>query len=81
MLGATLSLYGYGMAAGGPALIVWAWVLGGGLTLLVALSLAEVCSALPDAGSLHVYAGKLARRHPAEPPGASAGSTPAARSP
>lgn len=64
VLGGALSLYGYGMAAGGPALIVWAWVLGGGLTLLVALSLAEVCSALPDAGSLHVYAGKLARRHP-----------------
>lgn len=63
-LGGASTLYGYGMAAGGPALIVWAWVLGGGLTLLVGLSLAEVCSALPDAGSLHVYAGKLARRHP-----------------
>ena len=64
VLGGALTLYGYGMAAGGPALIVWAWVLGGGLTLLVGLSLAEVCSALPDAGSLHVYAGKLARHHP-----------------
>lgn len=63
-LGGALSLYGYGMATGGPALIVWAWVVGGGLTLLVALSLAELCSALPNAGSLHVYARKLARRHP-----------------
>jgi amino acid transporter len=64
VLGGVLSLYGYGMAAGGPALIVWAWLVGGGLTLLVGLSLAEVCSALPEAGSLHVYAAKLARRHP-----------------
>jgi len=63
-LGSTLALYGYGMAAGGPALIVWGWVIGGGLTLLVALSLAEVCSAMPDAGSLHVYAAKLARHRP-----------------
>lgn len=64
VLGSALTLYGYGMASGGPALILWTWLLGGGLTLLVGLSLAEVCSALPDAGSLHVYAAKLARRHP-----------------
>lgn len=56
--------YGYGLAAGGPALALWAWLVGGALTLLVGLALAEVCSALPDAGSLHVYAAKLARRHP-----------------
>ncbi len=60
----TLTLFGYGLSAGGPGLMVWAWIAGGALTLLVGLALAEVCSSLPDAGSLHVYAAKLARRHP-----------------
>ncbi|MBR7835509.1 amino acid permease [Actinospica durhamensis] len=60
----SLTLYGYGLRTGGPALIVWGWVAGGVFTLLVGLALAEVCSALPGAGSLHVYAAKLARHHP-----------------
>lgn len=60
VLSGCLTLYGYGMATGGPALIVWGWPVVGLMTLLVGLSMAEVCSSYPTAGGLYFWAAKLA---------------------
>ena len=43
ILSGCLTLYYFGMANGGPALITWGWVLVGGMTMLVGLSMGEVC--------------------------------------
>ncbi|MEY9886389.1 amino acid permease (GABA permease) [Catenulispora sp. MAP12-49] len=61
ILSGCLTLYGYGMTTGGPAMIVWGWPLVGLMTLLVGLSMAEVCSSYPTAGGLYFWAAKLAR--------------------
>ena len=51
------------MEEGGPAIIVWGWPIVGILTLLVGLSMAEVCSSFPTAGGLYYWAAKLSPRH------------------
>ncbi|WP_051847123.1 amino acid permease [Streptomyces sp. NRRL F-5053] len=58
-----LSMYGYGLSTGGPALIVLGWAAVGGLVLLIGLALAEITSAYPTAGGLYFMAEKLAVRH------------------
>src|ERR1700734_1234343 len=58
-----LTLYGFGMATGGPAVIVWGWLGVGVMTLFVGLAMAEVCSSYPTAGGLYYWAAKLAPRH------------------
>lgn len=63
ILSGCLTLYYFGMANGGPALIVWGWLAVGGMTMLVGLSMGEVCSAFPTSGALYFYSAKLARRH------------------
>ncbi|HEV2373256.1 MAG TPA: amino acid permease [Streptosporangiaceae bacterium] len=62
ILSGCLTLYGYGMATGGPAAIVWGWPIVGVMTLLVGLSMAEVCSSFPTAGGLYYWSAKLAKR-------------------
>jgi amino acid permease (GABA permease) len=61
ILSGCLTLYGYGMNTGGPAVIVWGWPIVGIMTLFVGLSMAEVCSSYPTAGGLYYWAAKLAR--------------------
>src|SRR5579859_1964723 len=61
ILSGCLTLYGYGMGAGGPAIIVWGWPIVGVMTLMVGLSMAEVCSSFPTAGGLYYWSAKLAR--------------------
>ncbi len=61
ILSGCMTLYGYGMATGGPVAIVWGWPLVGVMTLLVGLAMAEVCSSYPTAGGLYYWAAKLAR--------------------
>ena len=61
ILSGCLTLYGYGMNTGGPAIIVWGWPIVGIMTLLVGLSMAEVCSSFPTAGGLYYWSAKLAR--------------------
>jgi amino acid permease (GABA permease) len=61
ILSGCLTLYGYGMNTGGPAIIVWGWPFVGIMTLFVGLSMAEVCSSFPTAGGLYYWAAKLAR--------------------
>src|SRR5271169_5173660 len=61
ILSGCLTLYGYGMLTGGPAVIVWGWPIVGVMTLFVGLSMAEVCSSFPTAGGLYYWSAKLAR--------------------
>ncbi|MGW4649550.1 amino acid permease [Kitasatospora sp. NPDC004289] len=63
ILSGCLTLYGFGLNTGGPALITWGWPLVGLMTLCVALSMAEICSSYPTAGGLYYWAAKLARRN------------------
>ena len=63
ILSGCLTLYYFGMAEGGPAIIVWGWPIVGIMTLLVGLSMAEVCSSFPTAGGLYYWAAKLSPRH------------------
>jgi amino acid permease (GABA permease) len=60
ILSGCLTLYGFGMNTGGPALIVWGWPIVGVMTLMVGLAMAEVCSSYPTAGGLYYWAAKLA---------------------
>jgi amino acid permease (GABA permease) len=61
ILSGCMTLYGYGMVTGGPVAIVWGWPFVGIMTLMVGLSMAEVCSSFPTAGGLYYWAAKLAR--------------------
>jgi amino acid permease (GABA permease) len=60
ILSGCLTLYGFGLNTGGPALIVWGWPFVGLMTLLVGLAMAEVCSSFPTAGGLYYWSAKLA---------------------
>jgi amino acid permease (GABA permease) len=64
ILSGCLTLYGYGMGTGGPTIIVWGWPIVGIMTLMVGLSMAEVCSSFPTAGGLYYWSAKLARNNP-----------------
>jgi amino acid permease (GABA permease) len=65
VLSGCLTLYGFGMNTGGPAVIVWGWPVVGLMTLFVGLAMAEVCSSYPTAGGLYYWAAKLAPSNPA----------------
>jgi amino acid transporter len=65
ILSGCLTLYGFGLNTGGPAIIVWGWPFVGLMTLLVGLAMAEVCSSFPTAGGLYYWSAKLARRNAA----------------
>ena len=47
-LGFTFTLY-----TGGSGVAFWSWIIGGIFTILVGLSLAEICSVYPNAGSVY----------------------------
>src|SRR4249920_2837718 len=61
ILSGCLTLYGFGMATGGPVVIVWGWLFVWVMTLFVGLAMAEVCSSFPTAGGLYYWSAKLAR--------------------
>src|SRR6201996_3691206 len=63
ILSGCLTLFYFGMDEGGPAIIVWGWPIVGLLTLLVGLSMAEVCSSFPTAGGLYYWSAKLAPKN------------------
>ncbi|WP_279579998.1 amino acid permease [Fodinicola feengrottensis] len=65
ILSGCLTLYGTGMKTGGPTVMVWGWLFVGVMTLLVGLSMAEVCSSYPTAGGLYYWSAKLAPKNPA----------------
>jgi amino acid transporter len=54
------SLYGFGMNTGGPAELVFGWIVVSLGTLLVAFSMAEICAVYPTSGGLYFWASQLA---------------------
>lgn len=55
-------LFDYGLTTGGPVVMIWGWIIGSFFTIIVGLSLAEICSSYPSAGSVYHWAGMLANR-------------------
>jgi amino acid transporter len=53
VLTGAVTLYGAGLVAGGPRVMLLGWPLVAGFTLVVGLSLAELASAFPTAGALY----------------------------
>ncbi|XP_048135945.1 amino-acid permease BAT1 homolog isoform X1 [Rhodamnia argentea] len=51
--------YGTGLTYGGPLTLIYGWPLVGMMTMLVGLSLAEICSAFPTSGGLYFWSAKL----------------------
>jgi amino acid permease (GABA permease) len=63
ILAGAITSYGIAMSAGGPISITLGWLFVGGMVLLVALAMAEICSVYPTAGALYWWAAALARRN------------------
>jgi amino acid transporter len=61
ILSGCLTLFGFGMRTGGPAEMVWGWLVVGFFVTLVALGMAEVASSYPTAGGLYYWSAKLAK--------------------
>ncbi|KAJ7954150.1 amino-acid permease BAT1-like [Quillaja saponaria] len=53
------TMYSMGLTYGGPVTMVYGWPIVGCFTLLVGLSMAEICSAYPTAGGLYFWSAKL----------------------
>ncbi|XP_028092986.1 amino-acid permease BAT1 homolog isoform X1 [Camellia sinensis] len=51
--------FNYGLTYGGPMTMIWGWPIVGGFTLIVGLSMAEICSAYPTSGGLYFWSAKL----------------------
>ncbi|MER6206555.1 amino acid permease [Streptomyces sp. NPDC001642] len=62
ILAGGMSLFGFGLGHGGPVVMLGTWVAIGGLTLLVAMALADVVSAYPTSGGPYFMAEKLGGR-------------------
>src|SRR4051812_26544746 len=60
ILSGCLTLFGFAMNVGGPAIMTLGWLVVGGFVTLVALGMAEVASSYPTAGGLYYWAAKLA---------------------
>ena len=61
ILSGCLTLFAFGMKTGGPAEMVWGWLVVGFFVTLVALGMAEVASSYPTAGGLYYWSAKLAK--------------------
>lgn len=59
VLSGCMTLYGFGLATGGPAVMLWGWVVVGAMVMLVGAGLAEVTSAYPTSGALFDMANRL----------------------
>ncbi|MEV6131785.1 amino acid permease [Streptomyces violaceusniger] len=62
ILSGCMTLYGFGLDTGGPAVMMWGWVGVGLFVLCVGLALAEVTSAYPTSGALYYMADRLGGR-------------------
>ena len=47
------------MKGGGSGVAIWSWIIGSIFTILISLSLAEMCSVYPSAGAVYHWSGKL----------------------
>ncbi len=59
VLAGCLTSYYLAFNNGGPVIITWGWLLVGGFSVLVAMAMAEIASAMPTAGALYYWASKL----------------------
>src|SRR5438093_4189679 len=59
ILTGAVTLYGHGLTMGGPAEMAWGWPLVTLFTLLVAMSMAELASALPTSGAMYHWSSRL----------------------
>ncbi|XAR72304.1 hypothetical protein NMG60_11018896 [Bertholletia excelsa] len=54
------TLYNTGLNYGGPVVLVYGWIIAGAFTLIVGMSMAEICSSYPTSGGLYYWSAKLA---------------------
>src|SRR5437899_11343597 len=59
ILTGAVTLYGHGLAMGGPAEMAFGWPLVTFFTLAVVMSMAELDSSLPTSGALYLWSCKL----------------------
>ncbi len=59
ILSGCLTAYAFGMNTGGPAVIIWGWLVVGLIVTLVGLAMAEIASVYPTAGGLYYWSAKL----------------------
>src|SRR5215212_11072653 len=59
ILTGAVTLYGHGLTMGGPAEMAFGWPLVTFFTMMVALSMAELASALPTSGAMYHWSTKL----------------------
>ncbi|MGW8376982.1 amino acid permease [Streptomyces sp. ODS28] len=62
VLSGCMTLYGFGLITGGPAVMMWGWAAVGLMVLFVGAGLAEVTSAYPTSGALYYMADQLGGR-------------------
>lgn len=62
VLSGCMTLYGFGLTTGGPAVMIWGWVVVGLMVMLVGGALGEVTSAYPTSGALYFMADQLGGR-------------------
>jgi amino acid transporter len=53
-------LFSYGLSTGGPVVMIWGWIIGSAFTIMVGMSMGEICSSYPSAGSVYHWSGMLA---------------------
>lgn len=54
-----IPLLGYGLSIGGPVCMVFGWIFCSFMTILVTLSLSEICAAFPTTGSVYNWTSHL----------------------
>ncbi|MFI6283718.1 amino acid permease [Streptomyces sp. NPDC051018] len=59
ILSGCMTLFGFGLMTGGPAVMLWGWAFVGLMVLAVGAALAEVTSAYPVSGALYYMASRL----------------------
>lgn len=59
MITGITTLFSTGLQFGGPVSMVYGWPIASLFTLLVGLSMSEICSAYPTAGGLYFWSAKL----------------------
>ncbi|HEY3477737.1 MAG TPA: amino acid permease [Streptomyces sp.] len=62
VLSGCMTLYGFGLTTGGPAVMLWGWVGVGAMVMCVGAALAEITSAYPTSGALYYMAERLGGR-------------------
>ena len=65
VMASTALLFSYGLSNGGPAVLLYVWIIGSVLSCIVGICLAEICSKYPYAGSVYNWAGELTTKEKA----------------